>query len=178
MVAGPEIRTESRGRRGTENGRVRRKWERRGSWAHGLRYRELPPCVSRVNNPHSIHPKQKKVYIPSLSHVAHLDLHTVVIHRSSLAYHLRILIYYLARYPPAHTPSGESLTDLIHRVTSGLIINVLLLFPTFLPPPLDLNDHRALLWNRPFVAPFQTKPLASYPSTPDRLTHLRLLLVT
>jgi hypothetical protein len=64
-------------------------------------------------------------------------------------------------------------------VTSGLIINILP-YPCrpFHPPPLDLNDHRALFWNRPFVAPFQTKPLASYPSTPDRLTHLRFLLVT
>jgi hypothetical protein len=135
----------------------------------------LRPCLLRQQFD-AIHPKQKKYIYPSSSATSPT---LISIQSRFIDLHLPIPITYLAGYPPAHTPSGESLTDLIHRVTSGLIINILP-YPCrpFHPPPLDLNDHRALLWNRPFVAPFQTKPLASYPSTPDRLTHLRFLLVT
>lgn len=129
-----------------------------GTWAHGLRYRELPPpCLPCQQSP-SIHPKQKKVYIPFIfSHVAHFDIHNLITW-FYIDLHLPIPITYLAGYPPAHTPSGESLTDLIHRVTSGLIINILP-YPCrpFHPPPLDLNDHRALYWNRPLFASFITE---------------------
>jgi hypothetical protein len=164
-----------------EFGRAEAKWRKESAWRDGWRgghgprdthrrprgdgerrcpeemkghgYRELPPscvCLLPVNNPHPIHPKQKKYIYPTSSATSPTLIFT---NSYFIDLHLQIPITYLAGYPPAHTPSGESLTDLIHRVTSGLIINILP-YPCrpFHPPPLDLNDHRALYWNRPFVA--------------------------
>lgn len=100
-------------------------------------------------------PKVGKVYIYQASATSPTLIFT---NSYFIDLHLPIPITYLAGYPPAHTPSGESLTDLIHRVTSGLIINILP-YPCrpFHPPPLDLNDHRALYWNRLLFASFITE---------------------